>query len=66
MNLQYLNRCPKCNCKEFDVLECDYLEADGVEYYMACIDCNFKATFHFAFMGWSSEDLDTDESDEQI
>lgn len=40
--------------------------ADGIEYYMACIECNFKATLHFEFVGWTSEDLDDAELDGEI
>ena len=63
MTPRYLKRCPKCSCKELEELEAIFNGPDGIECLMSCIDCDFKCTFHYGFMGWTSEEPDA-QSDE--
>lgn len=62
MNLRPFRRCPNCNCPESEELDLVNHGADGIEILMGCVECDFKCTFHYAYMGWTSEEAD-DESD---
>ena len=65
MNLKYPKGCPKCGCRELEELDCEYNYTDGIASLWACMDCDFKCTLYFGFIGWTSEDSDA-ESDEDI